>query len=122
MLILLPSKEIEYAFSYIVLDVKNIHKQWLILLVSAMVLCWFFPFFKESTGARSPPEIFVFHQVATLFEQARCSLGEKHWGEEREREREHRLIYINNCLAPELEWFDIKLARRPTQPGVEVSL
>jgi hypothetical protein len=47
-----------------------------------------FSFFKESTGARSPPEIFVFHQVATLFEQARCSLGEKHWGGgERERAR-----------------------------------
>jgi hypothetical protein len=43
-------------------------------------------------------------------------------GERRGREHEHRLIYINNRLAPEFEWFDVELARRPTEPEVEVSL
>jgi hypothetical protein len=45
----------------------------------------------------------------------RKTLGEK-------REREHRLIYINNRLAPELEWFDVELARHLAELEVEVSL
>jgi hypothetical protein len=40
--------------------------------------------------------------------------------EEGEREHRYRLIYINNCLTPELEWFNVKLARCPTEPEVEV--
>jgi hypothetical protein len=31
------------------------------------------------------------------------------------------LIYINNRLAPELEWFDVELARHPAEPEVEVA-
>jgi hypothetical protein len=31
-------------------------------------------------------------------------------------------MYINNLFAPELEWFDVELARRPAEPEVEVSL
>jgi hypothetical protein len=71
-------------------------------------------------GARSPPKIFLFHQVTTLFEQARHSLGGNIGGEK--RKSEHTLIYISNRLAPELEWFKHQASLAPfrTSDGGEL--